>query len=104
MSAIKDGMMEPGQAPEHWGFTLKNFEEGSYLWITGKKCTVSFIVSRKKGAGCFSRLVKAVEKDGYALEVPTPLGRMKEILTRWGFKPTEEWAEDFKDHVTIWKR
>ena len=97
-------MIEPGQAPEHWGFTKANFEEDSYLWITGKKCTISFIVSKKKGHGNFSKLVQAIEKDGFRIEVPTPLGQMQAILMKWGFRPGTQWAEDFQEFIRIWKR
>ena len=101
---MKDGMVEPGQAPEHWGFTKENFEEGSYLWITDKKCTISFIESRNKGEGAFSRLIKSVEADGYKVEVPTPLGLMQLILARWGFKKSLEWAPEFHEYVEVWTR
>ena len=104
MSDLKQGMMSPGEAPAHWGFTEANFAGDSYLWITGKRCTISFIESKKKGKGNFSKLVKAIEKDGFTVEVPTPLGLMQAILTRWGFKHDLEWAEDFQEPVDIWKR
>jgi hypothetical protein len=101
---MNDGMVEPGQAPQHWGFTKENFEEGSYLWITGKKCTISFIESRNKGRGAFSSLIKSIEADGYQVEVPTPLGFMQQILTRWGFKPSREWAPELNEDVEVWTR
>lgn len=101
---IKDGLMKPGEAPEHWGFTKENFDEGSYLWMTKGVCTVSFVAAKVMGTGAFSRLVKAIEADGIKIEVPTPLPLMRAIIRRWGFKPSRQWSDDFQDHVEVWTR
>jgi hypothetical protein len=101
---VKEGMIEVGEAPESWGFTKENFAEDSYLWITGNKCTVSFIESKRKGRGLFSSLVKAIEADGFKVEVPTPMGRMKAILMHWGFKVGHEWDAQMNGYVEVWGR
>lgn len=92
-----DGVIYPGDAPEEWGFTRANFTSGdfgSYLWKSGDRITISVIMAKHRGRGDFSRLVKAIEADGFDVAVPTPLAQMRAILQRWGFVSTEE---DFED-------
>jgi len=97
-------MVKPGEGPEHWGFTKERFTADSYLWITGMICTVSFIETKRQGCGHFSGLVRAIEADGFRVEVPTPLRQMQEILTRWGFKEEIVWDNDVQEEVKVWAR
>lgn len=96
--------MKPGEAPESWGFTADRFVADSYLWITGKICTVSFVETLDQGRGHFSHLVKAIEADGFQVEVPTPLRQMQDILSKWGFKPKIVWDEQMEEEVKVWER
>lgn len=83
---LQDGIIRVGgAAPEKWGFTLERFTGDSYLWKIGDSIYISFIESRKKQAGFFSYLVKAIKADGFLVKVPTPLGMMTLILQKWGF-------------------
>ncbi len=97
-------MVKPGEAPIHWGFTADRFAADSYLWITGKTCTISFIETLERGYGHFSHLIKAIEADGFHVEVPTPLRQMEDILTRWGFKPKIIWDAQMQEEVKVWER
>lgn len=101
-----DGMIEPApDAP--FGFTPDRFTDASYLWRTGDRVSVSFIESRVRGRGDFSRLVKAIEAEGLRVAVPTPLGHMTEILTRWGFTPHYEPFDQeagIMEPCEIWER
>lgn len=103
-ATIQDGMIVPADdAP--FGFTPELFGHASYLWREGDRITISFIECQHKGRGDFSRLVKAIEAEGLRVAVPTPLGRMDAILTRWGFIPhTERFAVDIPDPVEVWER
>jgi hypothetical protein len=87
---LKDGIIHVDGAPASWGFTSARFAEDSYLWKTGKRIMISSIFAKHAGNGYFSALVKAIEGDGFKVAVPTPLGQMTQILTRWGFKPSLE--------------
>lgn len=101
---IDQGIVQVGEAPSSWGFTAENFSEDSYLWRSPGVVTISFIVAKNIGKGVFSRLVKAIEADGLKVQVPTPLGQMRAILTRWGFKPTMVYDQDSGEHVEEWAR
>lgn len=101
---MEDGMIEVGKAPESWGFTKERFAGDSYLWKTGDRIIVSLIFAKDQGRGYFSALVKAIEADGFKVAVPTPLGKMGSILTRWGFKPHREYDEDFGGTCEVWTR
>lgn len=93
----------PGAAPIHWGFTSDRFENDSYLWHEKGRIMISFIVSVEKGKGYFSQLVKAIEADGFKVAVPTPSGRMQDILSRWGFHKTLEDAGEMGT-CEVWVR
>lgn len=95
---LKEGIIRIGKAPAAWNFNAERFAGDSYLWKTGDRIMVSFIESKKKGQKYFSELVKAIEADGLKVAVPTPLGQMVEILTKWGFKPHLE------EDAQIWSR
>jgi hypothetical protein len=95
---LKEGIIHVDAAPASWGFTADRFAPDSYLWKTDDRIMVSFIEAKKKGQKHFSELVKAIEADGLKVAVPTPLGQMVKILTKWGFKPHLE------DDAQIWSR
>jgi len=84
---IADGIIQIGAAPEAWGFTRERFAGDSYLWKDGEVILISFIESVHEGRGHFSALVRAIEASGFRVAVPTPLGKMVAILSRWGWKP-----------------
>lgn len=99
------GAIHPGEAPGHWGFTPQNFSKDSYLWgCENGRIMISFIASFKPGSGAFSKLIKAIEADGYRVAVPTPLGKMQLILAKWGFKPTNEYDTNMGETVEVWMR
>lgn len=101
---MKDGIIQVGAAPPSWGFTADRFAGDSYLWKTGDRIMVSLIFAKEQGKGYFSALVKAIEADGFKVAVPTPLGKMTAILSRWGFKPHHEIDSDFGEAVQVWCR
>ena len=99
-----DGMIEPGKAPESWGFMTERFVGHSYLWKEGDRIFISFIQALQPGKGHFSALVAAIEKDGFKVAVPTPLKDMKGILKRWKFKPNRERDKDSGEIAEVWMR
>lgn len=101
---MNDGMIAPGEAPASWGFTAERFAADSYLWKEGNRVMISFIEAKTKGKGHFSALVKAIEADGFKVDVPTPLGQMKSILNRWGWKPRKIEDAQTGETVTVWRR
>ena len=81
------------------GFTSKKFALDSYLWKKGDSILISLIISNRPGRGDFSTLVRTIEKQGFKVIVPCPLGRMTAILKNWGFKMDR--ADDGTD---LWSR
>ena len=68
------------------GFTSDKYE--GYLWKQGDAVMVSFIVSKQRGN--FRELVRHIHALGLTVKVPTPLGRMQEILLKNGYQHTQE--------------
>lgn len=68
------------------GFTSDKYD--GYLWKRGGAVMVSFIVSKQRGN--FRELVRRIHALGLTVKVPTPLGRMQEILLKNGYQHTQE--------------
>jgi len=100
---MKNGMIQIGNAPEHWGFNKKRFLDLSWLWKTDNTIFISTVEVTEKRKGYFKDLIQAIEGDGFKVSVPTPLGLMEGILGKWGFTPK---LEDDKQlgPVEIWER
>jgi len=86
---MKDGMIELG-TPEGMeiGFTNDLFE--GWLWKKGRYIWISMIISKRPNAGNVERLFRNIQKGGFGIKVPTPLGTMVHILQKVGFKQTLE--------------
>jgi len=81
------------------GFTSDRFD--GYLWKSGDAVLVSFIVSKKRGN--FRELVRRIHALGLAVKVPTPLGRMQDILIKNGYEHTQEpFDMDPGEMVDVW--
>lgn len=80
------------------GFTSDKFD--GYLWKTPDAIMVSFIVSKQRGN--FRQLVQRILQLGLTVKVPTPLGRMQEILLKNGYQHTQEFDADNGEHVNVW--
>jgi hypothetical protein len=62
---------------------------------------VSFIVSKQRGN--FRELVSRIHALGLTVKVPTPLGRMQEILMKNGYQHTQEpFDEEPGEMVDVW--
>ena len=80
------------------GFTSDRFD--GYLWKAGDTVVISFIVSLKKGN--FKQLVDTILSLGLSVQVPTPLGRMRDILERNGYTQSFKFCEEFGEDVELW--
>lgn len=87
---------------EKIGFTSNLFE--GYLWIINNDLYISFIVSKNPKKGNFSRLLETIEKQGYTIKVPIPLGKMKSILEKKRFNPTYEKHDHTNEYVLVMKK
>lgn len=79
------------------GFTSDRFE--GYLWKKGESITISFIVSKQRGN--FRELVRVIHGRGWAVSIPTPLGRMLQIVAKEGYR-LEVIDDDELGPVDIW--
>jgi len=66
------------------GFTSNLFE--GYLWKKDDTIIISFIVSKQEGQGNLSKLFNNILKKGYKVNVPTPMGKMLQIVRAKNFK------------------
>lgn len=81
------------------GFTSDKYD--GYLWKQDGAIMVSFIVSKQRGN--FRELVRRIHALGLTVKVPTPLGRMQEILLKNGYEhTTEPFDEEPDETVDVW--
>lgn len=83
------------------GFTVDRFHDGSYLWKKGDAIIISFIWSRERGN--FRELVRRIHELGLAVEVPTPMGRMAEIVKKNGYIHTPRYCPEMESNVDVWR-
>jgi len=84
------------------GFTSDKFD--GWLWFTPDKkgIYISFIFSIQPNQGNLSKLFKAILDSGRRVIVPTPLGKMVNILQHLKFRLTLEWFEAVSEDVECW--
>ena len=98
---MNDGKIDPdSEFGKKIGFTSDKFE--GWLWKIGNYIYISFIVSKQPNQGNLSKLFDNILKLGYGIKVPTPIGKMKLILKKKGFKKTYEWDDLTKQYVEVW--
>jgi hypothetical protein len=97
---LEDGRIDPDtKRGELLGFTKKKFD--GYLWKVDSAIYISYIASKRRGN--FRKLVSRIHALGFTVKVPTPLGRMQDILLRNGYIHTIEFHDyNPEDHVEVW--
>lgn len=87
MTKLTDGIIHPNSDRARvLGFTSRKFE--GYLWKMDGSIIISFIISKKRGN--FRELVRRIHELGFTVKIPTPLGRMQEIVLKNGYELTRE--------------
>ena len=80
---MNNGIIEiDSDAGKEIGFTSDRFY--GYLWKTDDSIVISFIESHKRGN--FRQLVEKILDLGLRVDIPTPLGRMEDIVNKNGYK------------------
>jgi hypothetical protein len=98
----KDGIINPdSEFGKEIGFTSDLF--GGYLWKSGERIVISLAESLKQNKGNLSKLFSNIEKAGFEVVVPTPLGKMQSILIHKGFGQFYEYDNTF-GVIEVWKR
>jgi hypothetical protein len=84
---MKNGIINSGpRAP--FGFDSDLFS--GWMWKIDSAVYVSMITSLHPGKGNFRRLIYNILSAGYTVKIPTPMGRMIDILKKCGYKPKIE--------------
>ena len=101
---MKNGIIRLGSPDaDELLFLPENFSADSYLWKMGDAIMLSFIASSHPGHGALRRLVKRIHALGLDVKVPTPLGRMQDIVLRNGYEhTTEPHDQDPGELVEVW--
>ena len=66
------------------GFTSDKFS--GWLWKVNDVICISMITSIEEGKGHFGKLCKDLLRNGFTVQIPTPLGRMESIVRKNGYK------------------
>ena len=85
-----------------WGFTSAYFWTGSYLSLVDDYVYVSAVMTIEQRQGHFRNLICAILADNYGVKIPTPLGRMAEIVRVNHYRPTQEWFDKLGVPVEVW--
>ena len=74
----------------HYGFTGEFFYQETYLVGNPslKQVLIPMLISNYPGEGHFSKAIKNLLQDGIRVLIQTPVPKMQEILTTWGFEIT----------------
>lgn len=100
-ASLSDGIIElDSERGKSLGFTSERFGDGSYLWARDGAIIVSFIVSNKRGN--FRALADVIRMMRLRVEIPTPLGRMRQIVSQAGYRQTFRFCEEVGESVEIW--
>ncbi len=83
------------------GFTSDRFAEDSYLWKLNGAIIVSMITLSLR-TGNFRELVEKILENGFRVEIPTPIGRMREIVEKCGYTKEYRTCELSKESVEVW--
>lgn len=103
--ATEDGVVVTDSPQgKRWGFTSDVWDKDSYLWRDGSRVMISLVFARNPGHGAFKAMVAAIEAEGLSVAVPCPLGHMRAILKKWGFRETFEYAPEAGGSVDVWVR
>lgn len=89
MTHDADGIIElDSERGKPFGLTSDNFAAGTYYWRVDDSVYVSFVHSKTPGA--FRHSIEAILAAGLTVKIPTPLGRMQEIVLKNGYQHTTE--------------
>ena len=99
----KDGIILPGatEFARKLGVTKDRFSKKTFLWKLGDEVYFSFVETTNEGQGYFREVVENCLSRGYTVKIPSPIGRMQQIVKKNGYKYTEE-VSKIGDLVEVW--
>lgn len=99
--AVPDGVIQlDSDFATHYGFTSEFFYKDTLLLGDSslRQVTIPMLISDFPGEGHFSKAVKKLIQDGIRVSIQTPVPKMQEILSAWGF----EIVWDVQEQVEYW--
>jgi hypothetical protein len=79
---MQNGMIKPdSDAGKEIGFLSVKFS--GWLWKKDDVIIISFIESKARGN--FKELIETIRSKGFRVDIPTPLGRMQDIVLKNGY-------------------
>ncbi len=81
------------------GYCSDMFE--GHIRRVGRTIYIWKILSKDPGKGHFSALVQKILDSGCTVKIPTPIGKMAEIVRRKGFIPTVEYNPELEPYE-VW--
>lgn len=80
---IPEGILMLNDELSFLGFVVRNFSMDSYLWRDGNTIWISLVIAYSDRKGNFRKLIRALNEElGFDIAIPTPIGRMKEIVEK----------------------
>lgn len=70
------------------GLTSDRFDEFSYLWLKDNTLYLSSLISKQEHQGYVLNILNKAKEKGYDMEACVVSARMRNILAKFGFKPT----------------
>jgi hypothetical protein len=96
---MEDGVIElDSDRGRRLGFTSDRF--GGYLWKLGEYVMISMAISSERGN--FRQLVEEIQSLGMGVKIPTPIGRMQNIVREAGYQQSVEFDETYGEGVEVW--
>lgn len=98
---VPDGVIQlDSDFATHYGFTSEFFYKDTILLgdTSLRQVTIPMLISNFPGEGHFSKAVKKLFQDGIRVSIQTPVPKMQEILSVWGF----EIVWDVQERVEYW--
>jgi hypothetical protein len=98
---VPDGIIQlDSDFATYYGFTSEFFYKETFLLgnSSQRQVTIPMLISNFPGEGHFSKGVKKLTQDGIRVFIQTPVPKMQEILSAWGF----EIVWDDKERVEYW--
>ena len=83
-----------------YGFTRKKFS--GWMWQFGKTAYLSMIISNNPNRGNFRKLIQNLLNAGYTVKIPSPLGRMLDIVKKNGYTPIKEFSKEYGCDINLW--
>jgi hypothetical protein len=103
MDEMEDGVIEvDSDRGKVIAFTSRIWAKESFLWKRGNVIFISAIMSIEPGDGSFREMVRMFSACGYTVKIPTPTGKMVDIVRKCGYRHEKDFSEEMGEEVDVW--